>query len=100
MCSNIGTPNNHHFPFGTNGKVVVIGVPILKHFMVILSLIGFLNNLLIVRSETTNELILLPSKTNTFWVLDLLTRYLSGGDICILYFCLSRRFDIKDIVST
>ena len=36
MCSNTGTPNNHHFPFGTNGKVVVlgIGVPILKHFRV------------------------------------------------------------------
>ena len=34
MCSNIGTRNNHHFPFGTNGKVVVLGVPILKHFRV------------------------------------------------------------------
>ena len=34
MCSIIGTPNNHHFPFGTNGKVVVLGVPILKHFRV------------------------------------------------------------------
>ena len=34
MCSNIGTPNNHHFPFGTNGKIVVLGVPILKHFRV------------------------------------------------------------------
>ena len=34
MCSNIRTPNNHHFPFGTNGKVVVLGVPILKHFRV------------------------------------------------------------------
>ena len=34
MCLNIGTPNNHHFPFGTNGKVVVLGVPILKHFWV------------------------------------------------------------------
>ena len=33
MCSNIGTPNNHHFPFGTNEKVVVLGV-ILKHFRV------------------------------------------------------------------
>ena len=32
MCLNIGTPNNHHFPFGINGKVVVFGVPILKHF--------------------------------------------------------------------
>ena len=35
MCLNIGTPNNHHFPFGTNGKVVVLGVPILKHFRVL-----------------------------------------------------------------
>ena len=35
MCSIIGTPNNHHFPFGTNGKVVVLGVPILKHFRVV-----------------------------------------------------------------
>ena len=34
MCLSIGTPNNHHFPFGTNGKVVVLGVPILKHFRV------------------------------------------------------------------
>ena len=34
MYSNIGTPNNHHFPFGTNGKIVVLGVPILKHFRV------------------------------------------------------------------
>ena len=35
ICLNIGTPNNHHFPFGTNGKVVVLGVPILKHFRVL-----------------------------------------------------------------
>ena len=34
MCLNIGTTNNHHFPFGINGKVVVLGVPILKHFRV------------------------------------------------------------------
>ena len=34
MYSNIGTPNNHLFSFGTNGKVVVLGVPILKHFRV------------------------------------------------------------------
>ena len=32
MCLNIGTPKNHHFPFSINGKVVVFGVPILKHF--------------------------------------------------------------------
>ena len=35
MCLPIGTPKIHHFPFGTNGKVVVLGVPILKHFKVI-----------------------------------------------------------------
>ena len=34
MCSYIGTPNNHHFPFGTNGEVVVLGVPIFKHLRV------------------------------------------------------------------
>ena len=34
MCLNIGTPNNHRFPFVINGKVVVLGVPILKHFRV------------------------------------------------------------------
>ena len=34
MCLNIATPNNHHFTLGTNGKVVVLGVPILKHFRV------------------------------------------------------------------
>ena len=30
MCLSTGTSNNHCFPFGTNGKVVVLGVPILK----------------------------------------------------------------------
>ena len=34
-AKNIRTPNNHHFPFATNGKIVVLGVPILKHFRVI-----------------------------------------------------------------
>ena len=34
MCLNIGTPNNQHFPFGINVKVVVLGVTILKHFRV------------------------------------------------------------------
>ena len=36
MCLNIGTPNNHHFLFGTNVKAVVLGVQILKHFRVLL----------------------------------------------------------------
>ena len=34
MCLNIWTPINWHFSFGTNRKVVVLGVPILKHFRV------------------------------------------------------------------
>ena len=34
MCLDIGTPNNHGFPFRTNGKIVVLGVPIFKHFRV------------------------------------------------------------------
>ena len=34
ICLNIGSPRNYHFPFETNGKVVVLGVPILKHFWV------------------------------------------------------------------
>ena len=34
MCLNIGIPNNHNFLFGRNGKVVVLGVPILNHFRV------------------------------------------------------------------
>ena len=40
MCFNIETPNNHHFQFGTNGKVVVLGVPILKHFRVAADMMG------------------------------------------------------------
>ena len=34
MCLNIETPKNHYFPFRTNGEVVVLSVPILKHFRV------------------------------------------------------------------
>ena len=34
MGLNIGTSDNHHFLFGVNGKVVVLGVPILKHIRV------------------------------------------------------------------
>ena len=34
MCLNIRTPNNHHFPFGTNEKVVVLGVPILRYIRI------------------------------------------------------------------
>ena len=35
MCSNIGTPKIINFPLGTNGKLMVLGVPIFKHFRVI-----------------------------------------------------------------
>ena len=64
MCSIIGTPNNHHFPFGTNGKVVVLGVPILKHFRVVnraimvvidLFFFFFLQNLLGSKHITKNQ---------------------------------------------
>ena len=34
MCLYVGTPKNINFPFGTNGKLMVLGVPILKHFRV------------------------------------------------------------------
>ena len=34
MCLDIETPNNHHFPFGTNEEEVVLGVPTFKHFRV------------------------------------------------------------------
>ena len=30
---NFGTPKNN-FPFGTNGKFIILGVPILKHIRV------------------------------------------------------------------
>ena len=36
MCLNIGTPNDHHFQFGTNVKVGILGVPVLTHFRIIL----------------------------------------------------------------
>ena len=31
---NIGRPENINFPFGTNEKLIILGVPILKHFRV------------------------------------------------------------------
>ena len=31
MCINIGTPKIINFPFGTNGKINILGVPIFKH---------------------------------------------------------------------
>ena len=34
MCLNIGTSKTINFPFGTHGKLMVLGVPILKHFRV------------------------------------------------------------------
>ena len=45
MCSNIGTPKTINFPFGTNGKLMVLGVPILKHFRVTAEGIFLGNNL-------------------------------------------------------
>ena len=35
MCLDFGTPKNNKFlPFGTNGKFIILGVPILKHIRV------------------------------------------------------------------
>ena len=34
MCLNIGTPKTINFPFETNGKLMILGVPILKQFRV------------------------------------------------------------------
>ena len=31
---NFGTPKIMNFPFGTNGKFIILGVPILKHIRV------------------------------------------------------------------
>ena len=34
MCLNTGTLKNINFSFETNGKLMALGVPILKHFRV------------------------------------------------------------------
>ena len=34
MFLKTGTPKTINFPFGTNGKLMVLGVPILKHIRV------------------------------------------------------------------
>ena len=34
MCLNTGTLKNINFSFDTNGKLMALGVPILKHFRV------------------------------------------------------------------
>ena len=36
MCLNFGHLKIINFPFGTNGKLIVLGVPILKHITVLL----------------------------------------------------------------
>ena len=35
MFLNIGTPKTINFPFGTNGKLMILDDPILKHFRVV-----------------------------------------------------------------
>ena len=75
MCSNIGTPNNHHFPFETNGKVV-LGVPILKHFRVF-------NPFAFRTAKTHRVLAILSSK-------GLRHAFLSSDSLCFLFFCLQK----------
>ena len=36
MCVNTGTPKKFNFSFETNGKLMTLGVPILKHFRVLM----------------------------------------------------------------
>ena len=43
MCLNTGTPKNINFSLETNGKLMALGVPILKHLRVLL-LLAFLNS--------------------------------------------------------
>ena len=38
MCLNTGTAKNINFSFETNGKLMALGVPILKHFRVLIAL--------------------------------------------------------------
>ena len=35
MCLHFGTPKTINFPFGTNGKSIILSVPILKHTKVV-----------------------------------------------------------------
>ena len=37
MCLYSGTPKIINFPFATNGKLMVLGVPLLKHLRVYLA---------------------------------------------------------------
>ena len=57
MCLDIGTPKNINFSFETNGKLIALGVPILKHFRVSLSVLA------------SAAVRILPSKTpdTDFW---------------------------------
>ena len=61
MCLNIGTPNNHHFPFGENGKVVVLDVPILKHFRVNFDKFLLFNSNIYGKQSTRIIILLQPS---------------------------------------
>ena len=65
MCLNIGTPKNHHFSFGTNGKVVVLGVPILKHFRVSIFFLQYSRSYLMAIAET-KHIFQLPNFYLTF----------------------------------
>ena len=41
MCLNTGTPKNITFSLETNGKLMALGVPILKHFRVCINAFNF-----------------------------------------------------------
>ena len=60
-CLNIGTPKTINFPFGTNGKLILLGVPILQHFSI---QILFLDSL--VGAVHTGKSVLKPRKLSVY----------------------------------
>ena len=54
MGLSIGTPETINFPFGTNGKLMVLGIPIFKHIRVIQSRIAIFTFL---RSHSHNDVL-------------------------------------------
>ena len=56
MCLDFGASKTIDFPFGTNGKLMILGVPILKHFRVNHEVMELQNRVFM--SETMKDLIL------------------------------------------
>ena len=85
MCLNTGTPKNHHFPSGTNGKVMVLGVPILKHFRVIgVCYFHFFGVFLISKVSNFSELIIEKSGQVLYvWLSDVSACEIRTNFVCL-----------------